>query len=192
MKSLILGALLLLSTAVHSQYHIDSLYQNKDNNLLYSVVQDYDSVSLDVLNTKVKNWAGTAFVNLSEVLVGETKEQIVLRFITDDFYIKMLGMPTIRNWYIRVVIQMKDNKLKISFYDDGNAFWPGSYTGTTTVPAVQAGKYHFSEYAFKKEGVASKMCNEGIGNIKPVCINMANGLNLSIISAATPAASDDW
>jgi hypothetical protein len=192
MKNLILGALLLLSTTAYSQYHIDSLYQNLENNLLYSVVQDYDSLTQDVLNTKVKNWAGTAFVNLSEVLVGDTKEQIVIRFISDDFYIKMLGMATVRNWYIRVVIQMKDNKIKMSFYDDGNAFWPGSYTGTTTVPAVQPVKYHFNEYAFKKEGIASKMCNEGIASIKPMCINMANSLSLSIRTAATPVSNDGW
>lgn len=192
MKKLMLGALLLLSTMAYSQYHIDSLYQDQESYLLYSVVQEYDSLSQEVLNTKVKNWAGTAFVSLPEVLVGDTKEQMVLRFITNAFYFKMLGMATICPWYIRVVILMKDNKIKISFYDDGNSFWPARYTGTTVIPAVQAGKYHFNHYAFKKDGTAAKMSNDGIANIKPICINMANDLNSSILSAAAPVDNSGW
>ena len=36
------------------------------------------------------------------------------------------------------------------------------------------------------------MSNEGIANIKPICINMANDLNLSILSAAAPVDNSGW
>ena len=74
MKKLLLGDLLLLSTTLFSQsfYHIDSLYQDKTNYLIYITVESIDSLTQDQLITKIKNWGGTNFVNMSEVLVSET------------------------------------------------------------------------------------------------------------------------
>ena len=82
MKKLFLGALLLQSTALFSQsfYHIDSLYQDKTYYLIYNTLESIDSITQDQLITKIKNWGGTNFVNMSEVLVSETKEQLVFNY----------------------------------------------------------------------------------------------------------------
>ena len=41
-----------------------------------------------------------------------------------------------RDWYYRLIIQMKDDRVKISIYDDGNAFWAGSYSRYANVPSI--------------------------------------------------------
>lgn len=181
----------MLTTVSFSQLHIDSLYENKDELLIYSVVGEFDSLSQDVINTKVKNWAGTNFVNMKEVLVSETKDQLVFNYITESFFIRSLGMNTHRSWYIRMVVQIKDNKIKISLYDDGNSFWAGSYSGGVSVPSTPARKYRFSDY-FGKKGTCMKMYNEGLEAAKLSCVNTANRLINSIKSSTQTDSKGDW
>lgn len=182
---------MMVTTISFGQLHIDSLYDNKDELLIYSVVEEFDSLSQDVINTKVKNWAGTKFVNMKEVLVSETQEQLVFNYITESFFIRSLGMNTYKSWYIRMVVQIKDNKIKISLYDDGNAFWVGSYSGGVSVPSTPARKYRFSDY-FGKKGTCMKMYNGGLEDVRKSCINTAQSLIKSIKSSTTITTEGDW
>lgn len=181
----------LMTMSSFGQLHIDSFYIDKTQNLIYSEIQEFDSLSQEQLNTKVKNWAGTNFVNMKEVLVSETKEQLVFNYITNDFYIKILGMSQYKSWYIRMVIQIKDNKIKVSLFDDGNAFWPGSYNGGATVPSVQARKYRFSLY-FSKKGTSIKMYKSGLENIKESCISTTKNLIKSLTENTNNQIDNDW
>jgi hypothetical protein len=181
MKILFLATTLLMSSMIFGQLHIDTFYQNKNEFLIYSIVKEFDSLPQDVLNTKVKNWGSTNFVNMSEVLVGETKEQLVFNYISKSSYTKVLGMATTRSWYVRMVIQIKDNKIKISMYDDGNCFWPGSYSGGVSVPATSARLYKLADY-FGKKGTCMKMYNGGLEDFKSSCFNSVDGLVKSIKS----------
>jgi len=190
MKKTLLMITLMMSLCFNSfsQFHIDSFYVNKTEFLMYSVVQEFDSLSQDQLNIKIKNWAGTNFTNMKEVLVSETKEQLVFNYITESFYIKTLGMATYKNWYIRMVVQIKDNKIKISIYDDGNCFWPGSYSGGVSVPSVSARTYKFQDY-FGKKGTCMKMYNGGLENVHNSCIKFSNNL-INTIKNQTKVQSD--
>jgi hypothetical protein len=181
MKLILMMLFVILSTNSFSQLHVDSLYDNKDELLIYSVIYEFDSLSQDVINTKVKNWAGTNFVNMKEVLVSETKEQFVFNYITESFFMKTLGISNYYNWYIRMVIQTKDNKIKISLYDDGNCYWPGSYSGGVSVPATQVREHTFLDY-FNKKGTCIKMCNDGLVMVRKSCINTSSDLINSIKS----------
>jgi len=193
MKKLLLGALLLLSTSLFSQsfYHIDSLYQDKTNYLIYNTLESIDSLTQDQLITKIKNWGGTNFVNMSEVLVSETKEQLVFNYITSSFYIKILGMKNYLDWYIRLVVQVRDQKIKVSFYDDGNAFRPGTYAGNTYIKAVPARQNKFEDY-FKKDGTIGKANGEGLKNTRTSCILKADDLINSIKSNTIYKTDKDW
>ena len=108
--------------------NIDSLYQDKSQYLLFSSVSQFDSLKKEDLMKAVKNWAGTAFVNLKEVLVGETDDQLVFDYVDKSYYVKSLGIKSTVNWYIRLVTQFKDGKIKCSFYDDKNAYSQGMGT----------------------------------------------------------------
>jgi len=178
----------LVSLMSFGQLHIDDFYADKAQNIIYSEVYEFDSLSQEDIQMRVKNWAGTQFVNMKEVLVGETKEQLVFNYITESFYIKLLGMPEYKTWYIRMVVQMKDNKIKVSLFDDGNAFWPGTYSRGISTPATSARSIKFSAYfktRGKKEGLALKMCQDGLINIKNSCEittkNLIKSLNTDII-----------
>ena len=98
------------------------------------------------LNQQFKNWASTAFVNLKEVLVSETENQIVLVYIIQPIgYFKMMGLKTYYPFkhYVRMVAQFKDGKCKISMFDDGNVFSYGGYIGNFKSPDTQARTIHF-------------------------------------------------
>jgi hypothetical protein len=110
------------------------------------------------------NWGSTHFVNLKEVLVGETEDQLVFNYITNDFYLKTMGMVTQVSWYVRMVTQVKDGRIRVQLYDDGNAYKPGSYSGGVSTPAMQSRTYHLSYYF--KDTVARKMYNYCIEKIK--------------------------
>jgi len=191
MKKLFLATTLLMSSMIFGQLHIDTFYQNKNEFLIYSIVKEFDSLPQEVLNTKVKNWGSTNFVNMSEVLVGETKEQLVFNYISKSFYTKTLGMVTTRSWYIRMVVQIKDNKIKISMYDDGNCFWPGSYSGGVSVPATSARLYKIADY-FGKKGTCMKMYNGGLQDFKSSCLHTVDDLVLSIKSNTENKDKDGW
>jgi hypothetical protein len=191
MKKLFLFTLTAFSFSAIGQMHVDTFYQNKSEYLIYSIIEEFDSLPQDVLNTKIKNWGGTHFVNLSEVLVGETKEQLVFNYITETFNMKILGMKTTRSWYIRMVVQTKDNKMKVSLYDDGNCFWPGSYNGGVSVPAVSARQYKFNDY-FGKKGTCLKMYNEGFESTKESCKNTLLDLISNIKSNSVKKEDDGW
>jgi hypothetical protein len=62
-----------------------------------------------------KNWGGTNFVNLKEVIVSETEDQIVLNYITNDLYVKSLGTIVTAEWYVRLVAEFKEGKMRVSF-----------------------------------------------------------------------------
>jgi hypothetical protein len=105
---------------VEDKLYIDSFYDNKDLRLITNGIVYFDSVGKKEIMNKAKNWASTAFVNLREVLVGETEDQIVINFISNSFFTKSFtgNYPSPR--YIKLVLKFKDNKLKYEYYDDGN------------------------------------------------------------------------
>jgi hypothetical protein len=192
LKVMVMTLVMCLVTATSfGQMLIDSFYNDKNQYLIYSVVEEFDSMSQEQLSIKVKNWAGTKFNNMNEVLVSETKEQLVFNYITKSFYIKSLGMITTYGWYIRMVVQVKDNKIKISLFDDGNSYWAGSYAGGYSYPSTSARRYKFYDY-FTKDDTCRKMYNNGMENTRQNCLSIANDLALSIRTKNIKTLSDNW
>ena len=100
----------------------------------------------DVLNM-FKNWASTSFVNLKVVIVSETDNQIVVNYITEtSTFMKVLGMKSQYeiSWYVRLVAQFKEGKMRLIAYDDGNAFKPGTYNQYGGSPAIQRNTFKIS------------------------------------------------
>ena len=159
MKKTIFSAIAILcSNASFSQetIHIDSVFQNKEENLLSSKVISLDSVSQSDIKQRVKNWAGTTFINMNEVLVSETESQLVFNYIESSKF-RSAGMSFDYLEYTRIIVQMKDNKVKISFYDDGNVFRPGSGNYPSTKARSQYIKDNFKDKEIiQNSGLAGK------------------------------------
>ncbi len=153
MKKLLLTFnLIIISISVNSQNCLtkDSVFQNISENLFISKVIEIDSVSQLDLIKKVKNWGALKFVNFKEVLVSETDNLLVLNYITSI----PTGMSTSK-YYTKLTIQFKDGKVKVSFFDDGNVYYPASQYAS----AVQA-RTIFISNSFKEP--EQLICNKGL------------------------------
>jgi hypothetical protein len=45
-----------------------------------------------------------------------------------------------------MVVEFKDNKIRVQIYDDANVYKPGSYSGSTYIAGVAGRAYHISSY----------------------------------------------
>jgi hypothetical protein len=154
MKKVLLVLTLTLGTLVSNSQEFNLNVKKFDEDRLYtSKVIELPNKNQKELVQQFKNWAGTAFVNLKEVMVAETDNQIVLNYIIRTYPVmKMLGMktPMERGWYVRLVAQFKDGKIKVSIFDDGNTFIPGTYNRYGSTPAVQSRTFYVSNWYVSK------------------------------------------
>jgi hypothetical protein len=173
---------------VDGKLYIDSIYSNIEEKVIFTGVHTFDGLSQLELKNRIKNWASLKFVNLKEVLVGETDDQIVLNYITSTYYVKSLGIKYTYDWYIRLMIQFKDGKIRCTYYDDGNV----SMLASQYTPALAARSYYIKD-VFKKQDnrfVCPKMNTPGI-------INLYNSIKISFTSIKSDVEKntlkkDDW
>jgi|LauGreDrversion4_2_1035121.scaffolds.fasta_scaffold21242_8 hypothetical protein len=199
-KSLLLILCLFTLSILHSQentenallvdgkLYIDSIYSNKEEKIIYSGIHAFDELNQAELKKRVKNWASLNFVNLKEVLVSETDDQIVLNYITSAYYVKSLGIKYTYDWYIRLMIQFKDGKIKCTYFDDGNV----RTLASQYAPAVAARSYYLKD-VFKKQDdkfVCPKMNTAGIVNLYNSIKLSFNSIKLDVDKNAL--MKDDW
>lgn len=178
---------------VNGSLNIDSFYQKKDDLIIISGVHSFDSISKNDLIKKVKHWGGTKFVNLKEVLVSETDDQLVFNYITNTFFIqnKVLGKVYKQpiSWYLRLVIQFKDNRIRCIFYDDGNVSMPPSQN----IPGRPARTIQFRDYFKEKDGImveTNKMFINGLLAIRNSTTYDFISIKEDILKAQSK--SEDW
>jgi hypothetical protein len=179
------------SLLVNGKLPLDSLYENKDEYLIISKVLEFEGLKKDELKTKVKNWGAIKFVNLKEVLVSETDDQIVLNYIESSFFITMGKKRFKSDFYIRLVIQFKDGKIRCQYIEDGTndkiAFWIPPYD----VRPTERGTYHLKQFFEEENGImySKKMITLGLLSFKENIISNLNSLKESILKKDT---SKEW
>ncbi len=103
---------------------------------MHSEVVIVDSIRKSELITLVKNWGGLTYVNLKEVLVSETENQLVFNYITSNS-----GGSITSSTYVRLVIMLKVGRIKALFFDEGNVAAMGyparTYYFTSSFPTPQ-------------------------------------------------------
>jgi hypothetical protein len=101
MKKLLLGLVLVFRALVsnaQTQEVVPDLkpYEDISSRLFISKVVEMPGKTQKEISTQFKNWASTSFVNLKEVMVSETENQIVLNYITNtNTYFKLFGVKNI-------------------------------------------------------------------------------------------------
>jgi len=118
--------------------YLQSIFQNSSTNLVSERILKFDSIKLVDLMTKFENWGGQNFVNYNEVKTGKTNEQITLTYITSTVVIV--------KFHVNLVIEFKDNKVRVRAYDYGNAFKPAEYIGVTLIPSVPSKSIYLKNY----------------------------------------------
>lgn len=124
-------------------------YEDLESKLYASKVIELSGKTQKELQNNFKNWAATSFNNLREVMVSETDNQIVLVYVEKVPVIMKVLLTTFNNdygWYVRMVAEFKDGKMRVSIYEDGNTFRPGEYSKYGNVPAVSARSIFLSSY----------------------------------------------
>ena len=153
-------------------FTIDSLYQNKEEFVILNKILEFPGKTKTDIRNGFKNWASTNFVNLKEIMVSETEDQIVLNYITKQMYVKALGSISPLSWYVRVVTEFKDGKMRVKFIDDGNSFW----VGDRYAPSTPARTIFLNQYF--KEGEPIKRFKEGMINHKNIIVTVANSIKI--------------
>jgi hypothetical protein len=173
----------------HAQFLLDSLYQDPNTYLIFSEVFEFDSIPTQESIKRIKNWSGTQFVNPKEVMVGETENQLVFNYITSKFYFNgIVKIPL--DWYIRLIIQIKQNKIRLMFFDDGNAYRPPVYTGNGMgVPAVPARIDKLSAYI--KKGKSTKAMEKPFRELIASIHDYCNSIKFSFKNQENPL-KEDW
>ena len=152
-KSILTVAMLVAIMSVKAQttintdgvevFHVDSLFEDKSSLLLTSRVIEVPDVNQAEIKRRILNYAGVVFRDVSKVLVSESNDQLVFNYIETTTY-KTLGMPSELKEYVRLVVQIKDNRFRVLAYDDGNAFIPGTYSKYGSSPAIAAHSIYFT------------------------------------------------
>jgi hypothetical protein len=118
---------------------ISQIYLDESNYLVSQKVIDFDSISANELIIRFENWAGQNFRNYDKVRTSKTETQITLNYITSTF-------NTALDFYLNMVVEFKDNKIRVQIFDDGNVYKPGSYSGSTYIAGISARSYHIKSY----------------------------------------------
>lgn len=177
-------------------------YEDDISGLFVSKIVEVKDKTQKELATQFKNWASTRFVNLREVMVSETENQIVLNYIIDaSSYVKTLGMkiPMSYSWYVRLVAQFKDGKARAQFYDDGNTFKPGEYSRYGNVPATEARTIFIHKSTKKPENIKD-LHKAGTGGSwydihyqwQGKVMNMASSFEKGMLDASIVGKKDDF
>ena len=104
---------------------------------------------------RFENWGGQNFRNYEHVRTSKTESQITLNYITTCSSLAL-------DFNIIMVIEFKDNKMRVQIFDDANAYKPGSYVGTTYVAGIAGRLYHVASYF--KEGMIDYKIKPGMMN----------------------------
>lgn len=132
------------SKAERDTVYLDQIYKDASTYLVSQRVLEFDSVSAQELMKRFENWGGQNFRNYENVRTSKTESQITLNYITSSFN------PDL-DFYINMVVEFKDNKIRVQIFDDANVFKPGSYAGTTYIAGIASRTYHVASYF--KEGM---------------------------------------
>lgn len=150
---LILGFLFLCKSSFGSErdtLSIDSIYVNHSEYLIEERIIEIDSASTSELMKRFENWAGTTFKNYEKVRTSKTDNQITLDYI--------VSTGLVMDWYVRLVVEFKDGKVRLRFYDEGNTAYFGN-------PNISARSYHFTSY-FNSDKVIIYKTKPGAFNAK--------------------------
>ncbi|MEN9987136.1 MAG: hypothetical protein RLZZ585_175 [Bacteroidota bacterium] len=143
------------SKAERDTVYLDQIYKDASTYLVSQRVLEFDSLSATELMKRFENWGGQNFRNYEHVRTSKTESQITLNYITSSFN------PDL-DFYIIMVVEFKENKMRVQIFDDANVYKPGSYAGTTYIAGISARTIHIASYF--KEGMIDYKLKPGMMN----------------------------
>jgi hypothetical protein len=154
-----LGLFIISTPIIYAQkdtLHIKDIYSNPSNYLVLEKIINVDSTSKQELMNRFENWGGSNFRDYSNVKTSKTDDQITLLYIVEAN----------SKMYVILKAEFKENKVRVSFYDDGNVAVAGSYVSGSYNPGIPARSYKIAEY-FENGSLIYKV-NGGTFNVNTI------------------------
>ena len=143
------------SKAERDTVYLDQIYKDVSTYLVSQRVLEFDSVSAQELMKRFENWGGQNFRNYEHVRTSKTESQITLNYITSCYSIGM-------EFYLIMMVEFKDNKIRVQIFDDANVYKAGYYSGSTYISGTPSRIYHISSYF--KDGMIDYKIKPGLMN----------------------------
>ena len=103
-------------------FYITQFYKDVSEFLVSEKIIEVDSASQSTLLERFENWGGKTFRDYEKVRTSKTESQVTISYIYDESY-------------FIIKAQFKDNKARISIYDDGNTYRPAASSSSPATPA---------------------------------------------------------
>jgi hypothetical protein len=154
-----IGLFIISTSIIYAQkdtLHINDIYSNPSTYVVLEKVINVDSTSKQELINRFENWGSSNFRDYSNVRTSITNDQITLLYIIEAN----------SKMYVILKADFKDNKVRISFYDDGNVAVAGSYVSGSYNPGILPRIYKMAEYF--ENGILIYKVNGGSFNVNTI------------------------
>lgn len=146
-----------VSIAQKDTLFVETFYKDVSTLLVYEKIIEVDSTPINELMNRLDNWGGQNFADYEKVRTGKTANQITLNYISNAH---------VHSFYVNLIAEFKDNKVRLRFYDGGNCYRPPQILATLTIPALQARTRFLTAYFADKGKLLYKTKSDG--TIKPI------------------------
>jgi hypothetical protein len=132
-----------------AQTTIDEFYENKDKYLIQSSIHEFQFLTNGFIMKEVKDWANQNHYDIDHNININGTDFMVFTYTIKE---------KILSWYIKMEIQIKDDKIRLLVFDDMNSYCDISHIKSKT--------YYMSSLYFDRDGSVREDLKEHVINIK--------------------------
>ena len=143
-----------------AQTTIDEFYENKDKYLIQSSIHEFQFLTNGFIMKEVKDWANQNHYDIDHNININGTDFMVFTYTIKE---------KILSWYIKMEIQIKDDKIRLLVFDDMNSY-------CVLVNPIKSKTFYMSIYFNKIDGSVKKMHKEHVINIKQKYELISNSL----------------
>jgi hypothetical protein len=109
----------LINLEEENSITINEIYEDVNKGLIETFIIEVKDKNQKQLLKDFKNWYSNYFVSLKTTLQSETEDQLVFNYIHTSYFKQgLLQIKSTQDHHLRLVVQFKDYKIRVQFFDD--------------------------------------------------------------------------
>jgi len=109
----------LMNLEEENSITINEIYEDVNKGLIETFIIEVKDKNQKQLLKDFKNWYSNYFVSLKTTLQSETEDQLVFNYIHTSYFKQgLLQIKSTQDHHLRLVVQFKDYKIRVQFFDD--------------------------------------------------------------------------
>jgi hypothetical protein len=109
----------LINLEEENSITINEIYEDVNKGLIETFIIEVKDKNQKQLLKDFKNWYSNYFVSLKTSLQSETEDQLVFNYIHTSYFKQgLLQIKSTQDHHLRLVVQFKDYKIRVQFFDD--------------------------------------------------------------------------